>query len=480
MAQVQLVQGAYEARSVIANAQRCINLYPEQNTKDAEVPYTHYCTPGLVALCQGLNAEVRQLYTSSNGLLFAVIGNLVYYVPNNFVLQQIGAISSQSGLVSMYDNKFVMIILDGGATGWQVDLGTLTFSVFNPTNFLGGNQVRYLDTFLMTSVQGTSPSNPGTIQSSDSNAATYTASPVAVATTTGDSDLMQIIEVVHREIWVFGKRTTEVWSDVGAYPFPAQPIPGVFLQHGITALRSLAKWGLNVFWLSEDNNGQALIMKGGPSYQADIVSTPAISDTIGKYTRIDDAIGFCYQQGSHIFYVLTFPTANATWVYDLSTQLWHERGWLDNNGVLGRHRANCVAHAYNKVICGDWQNGTLYNWDLEAYTDNGQPIQRLRSFPHLLNQGKRVSYRMFMADIEVGTELDPNVNPQLTLQWSDDRGVTYNNGMMQTLGPSGAYRTMPTWYRLGFARDRVYQLSWSAAAATALNGAWVEVEAMET
>lgn len=471
MAQLQLVQGAYEARSVIANAQRCINLYPEQNTKDAEVPYTHYCTPGLTLLAQGIVAEVRQLYTASNGLLFAVIGNIVYYVPDNFVLQALGAITSQSGLVSMYDNKVTLIILDGSTQGWSVNLTSLQFDVFIPANFEGGNQIRYIDTFLVSSTQN------GNIQSSNSASTSYEA--LAVATMSGDADQLQIIDVVHKEMWSFGRRTTEVWTNVGAFPFPFQPIPGVFLQHGIAALRSLAKWGLNIFWLSQDNNGQALIMQGS-AYKADIVSTPAIADAISKYSRIDDAIGFCYQQGAHIFYFLTFPTGNATWCYDLSTQLWHERGHLDENGNINRHRANCVAFAYNKTVVGDWQNGKLYNFDLNNYTDEGDAIMRLRSFPHLVNDGDRVSYTNFMADIEVGTDIDPTSNPQLTLRWSDDRGVSFGNGLQQSLGRTGQYRTVPSWSRLGFARDRVFELSWTAAAATALNGAWIQVEKMET
>ena len=471
MPQLQLVQGAYEARSVIANAQRCINLYPEQNTKDAEVPYTHYCTPGLTTLAQGIVAEVRQLYTASNGLLFAVIGNVIYYVPDNFVLQQVGTIASQSGLVSMYDNKFTLIILDGSTQGWSIDLESLQFDIFNPSNFVGGNQIRYIDTFLVSS------SLNGNIQSSDSASTNYTA--LSLATMSGDADQLQILDVVHKEIWSFGYRTTEVWTNSGAFPFPFEPIPGVFLQHGCGALRSLAKWGLNIFWLSQDNNGQALVMQG-TAYKADIISTPAIADAIGKYGKISDAIGFCYQQGSHIFYMLTFPEANATWCYDLSTQLWHERGYLDENGNLVRHRANCVAQAYNKTIVGDWQNGKLYQFDLDNYTDDGNPIMRLRSFPHILNDGDRVSYTNFMADIEVGTEINPSIDPQLTLRWSDDRGVSFGNGLQQSLGRSGQYRTMPSWNRLGFARDRVFELSWTAAAATALNGAWIQVEKMET
>ena len=187
MPQLQLVQGAYEARSVIANAQRCINLYPEQNTKDAEVPYTHYCTPGLTTLAQGIVAEVRQLYTASNGLLFAVIGNVIYYVPDNFVLQQVGTIASQSGLVSMYDNKFTLIILDGSTQGWSIDLESLQFDIFNPSNFVGGNQIRYIDTFLVSS------SLNGNIQASDSASTNYTA--LSLATMSGDADQLQILDL---------------------------------------------------------------------------------------------------------------------------------------------------------------------------------------------------------------------------------------------------------------------------------------------
>jgi hypothetical protein len=46
---------------------------------------------------------------------------------------------------------------------------------------------------------------------------------------------------------------------------------------------------------------------------------------IQSYGNITDAIGYTYQQDGHPFYVLIFPSAEATWVYDVSTQLWHER-----------------------------------------------------------------------------------------------------------------------------------------------------------
>ena len=82
--------------------------------------------------------------------------------------------------------------------------------------------------------------------------------------------------------------------------------------------------------------------------------------------------------------------------------------------------------------------------------------------------------------MEVGTIQDPSDDPQVNLRWSDDRGVSFGNGLQQSLGHSGDYKTIPSWNRLGMARDRVFELSWTAPAATALNGAYVDVEKLET
>lgn len=43
---VPLKLGAYEAKSIIANAQRCVNLYVENNPEDSPFPTTHYLMPG--------------------------------------------------------------------------------------------------------------------------------------------------------------------------------------------------------------------------------------------------------------------------------------------------------------------------------------------------------------------------------------------------------------------------------------------------
>jgi hypothetical protein len=64
---------------------------------------------------------------------------------------------------------------------------------------------------------------------------------------------------------------------------------------------------------------------------------------------------------------------------------------------------------------------------------------------------------------------------QLFLDWSDDRGHTYGNPVPQTLGGTGEYVTSVQYQRLGYARDRVFRLTWTAAVRTALQGAWIEL-----
>lgn len=68
---------------------------------------------------------------------------------------------------------------------------------------------------------------------------------------------------------------------------------------------------------------------------------------------------------------------------------------------------------------------------------------------------------------------DPE-RPMVFLECSDDRGRSYGEPVGQSMGRTGEYRTSVQWRRLGMARDRVFRLSWSVPAPTALQGAWLE------
>jgi len=305
--------------------------------------------------------------------------------------------------------------------------------------------------------------------------------PLDIAGKTGSADNIVTLAAIHGELWLIGELTSEIWANTGAADFTFGRIQGAFVDHGCAAPYSLAKQDVFLFWLTQDREGNAVIVKSA-GYGVQRISTHAIEQDIQTYAIIEDAIGYCHQNEGHAFYVLTFPSANKTWVYELSTGQWHERGSVDSNGVIIRHRANAFAFAYGKGHVGDFQNGALYVYDQNFYLDGDQPIPRIRTFPHVVGNGNRIEFTVFTADIEVGQTggipaADP---PMISLRWSNDRGATFGNPVMQPMGATGQYLVSPQWRRLGMARDRVFELSWSAPVKTSLNGAWIGNEGAET
>ncbi|PYE21334.1 hypothetical protein C7410_115177 [Paraburkholderia silvatlantica] len=466
-----LVTGAYQAKSLAAEAQRCVNLYMERNPQDSPFPYTCYLTPGLtplVSVAPTLGSGWRGLYFASNNQLYGVCGSSVYSISSAWVATFLGDITSHSGPVAMVDNGSYLVIVDGSPNGWTVKLAANTFAPLASTGFLGGNTVAFMDGYLVLN-------SPGTNEWYISTGNEIVFDPTQFASKSGAQDLLAGLAVTKRYIYLFGQQTTEVWFDAGDTPFPMDRLPGVFMQFGCTSAASIAQMDGDLYWLAQSPQGDAIVCRS-VQFNAKQISTFALANEMTNYGDLDQAIGFTYQFEGHFFYVLTFPETDVTWQYDLSTEQWNQLAWADSNGVLHRHRASCFASAYGSPVVGDWETGQLYLWDQDNYTDNGAPIVRIRSFPHGVDDSSnRIHYTEFIANFEVGNGAG-NVRVPVSLRWSDTRGVSWGNPVMRSLGMEGEYLKSVQWRRLGMARDRVFELSWSAPCKTALLGAWVDAQ----
>lgn len=471
---VPLTGGAYAAKSLIADAQRQVNLYGEQNPQDAAAPFTYYPTPGLTLISTPpVAGECRAIYTASNGKRYDVVGYSVYCVDSSGTYAFLGSLSSDSGPVSVVDNGTYAFLVDGSG-GYTIDISTNLFAPCGDPSFYGADKVDYVDGYFIFN----KPDSPQFYISLYNDIAFDS---LDIASKSTYSDNLVTLAVMHREIWLFGEQTTEVWYNTGSSDFTFGRMPGVYIEHGCAAKHSVAKIDLALFWLSKDLQGQGCVF-AGKNYAAERISTHALEAEFLTYSRIDDAIGFSYLQGGHAFYVLTFPTANKTWCFDTATGQWHQRGYLEADGSISRHRMNCYSFNGGRNLVGDWQTGNVYALDPNAYTDNGNPILCVRSFPHISgSDGNRVLFRQFVADMEVGNGLPGDADdPEIRLRWSNDRGRSWGNAVTNTLGKAGEYLTSIQWQRLGYARDRVFELSWSAPVKTALNGAWVDVSRART
>lgn len=460
-----LLTGAYQARSLIASAQRCVNLFPESNPQDSEFPTTHYSAPGLQLLAVAPTKAFRGLYTATNGDLFAVIGSSVYFIDTSYVFHALGNTDNAQNAVSMIDNTLTLVIVDGTHGGYTVDLTTHEFALIDDDAFYGSPRVSILDDFLIFN-------QPGTRQFYISGALAVTFDSLDIASKNGQPDLLIASAVVNHQIWLFGQRSTEVWYNSGAADFTFERYPGVFIQQGCIAPASVATIDTVIFWLSDGADGDGMIFRNN-QMTAQRISTHAIEQEIQSYSRIDDAIGYCYQRDGHAFYVLTFPTADKTWVYDIATGQWHERLWMDANGALHRHRGNCFARWQGKHIVGDWESGNLYELTPNATDDAGALMLHVRSWPALSDEKKRITLERFLLDMEVGEIPVDQDEPQVRLRWSDTRGRTWGNAISRGLGPRGKFDNLVQFNRCGQSRERVFEVSWSASVKTALNGGYV-------
>jgi hypothetical protein len=308
-------------------------------------------------------------------------------------------------------------------------------------------------------------------------------SPLDFASAEGSPDGIVAINVDHREVWVFGTDSIEVWYDAGLADFPLQRIQGAFNEIGCVATFSVAKLDNGLFWLGCDARGQGIVYRAN-GYTGTRVSTHAIEYAIQSYGNISDAIAYTYQQDGHAFYVLTFPSANATWVYDVATQAWHERaGW--DNGSFTRHRSNCQCNFQGEIVVGDYENGNIYALDLDTYADNGGIQKWLRSWralPTGTNNLKRSAQHSLQLDCESGVGLNngQGSEPQVMLRWSDDGGHTWSNEHWANMGKIGQFFRRVFWRRLGMTlklRDRVYEVSGTDPVKIAIMGAQLDVTA---
>lgn len=466
MTRVSLAGGSYEARSLIAGAQTCINLLQEVIPQAEGEPsgMAHYPTPGLALRATFGSGGWRALYRASNGVLYGVNGQQVVRIDSGYAFTLLGTMVSATGPVSLSDNTVNVLIVDGTAAGYSLTMASNAFATISSPAFYGGNKVDLIDGFFVLN-------RPGTNQFYLSNNIDITFDPLYIAAKSHLDRIVSLI-VVRSELWVYGERTTEIYQDVGASDFPLQR--AALIEYGCAATASVAKGDGKTFWLSRSAEGKCIAVVG-EAYQAKRISTHAIERVFqDSYAVISDAIGYIYQLGGHMIYVLTFPTAGATWAYDLASGLWHQ--W--QYGLGERHRGSCYVNWSGLPLIGDYATGSLYQLDLNSYTDAGNPIRRQRAFPHMTHGGDRVFYQCLVIDMQTGVAAVGSTDTLLTLEWSDDRGATYVGTQTTDLGVANRTGKLLSlqFQRLGMARDRVFRLTWTMPAGTALLGAWVDVK----
>jgi hypothetical protein len=409
----------------------------------------------------------------------------------------LGTIITALGTGSGGTGTYTLSVASTVAVG--VTMYGLNFSVLPSTDgaFSGANTVDVIDNYIVYN-------NPTTQQWGSTDLLSPISPQTSYSLKDGAPDDLVALIVDHREVYLMGEISSEVWTDVGTVPFPFQRIPGTSTQHGIAAPFSLARLGNSFAYVSRNNRGQSQIMQMS-GYLPQRISTHAVENTLANQ-YVGDAIAWTYQLEGHEVYVVSFPSLELTWAYDMATGMWHKWLYTATDSTYQRHRGNCCATFQGLVIVGDYENGKLYELDKTNYTDDGQNVRRLRRAPHLVTEFQRQYFDELQIQFQpgVGTTglsrvlqgVDANTiylgstytitadatltieaektyilatqqvsntqttdNPQAMLRWSNDGGSTWSNEYWTSVGQMGKYKNRAIWRRLGMARDRIFEVS---------------------
>lgn len=445
-----------------------MNWYPESVEAQGKSQIVMYPTPGLSFFAALPGSPVRGEY-EFNGRMFAVSGGNFCEVYADGTFKQYGTVANNGGTVTMEANQANQLAICSGGNIYIFDIANLLFSgpiagLLEPVSML-----TFCDGYFLALLANTGRFQISTLLDGTSwpglqvnKVSVFAENPIAIAWD-------------HREIWLAStKRATGYYNSGSTSIF--DPLgPSAYIEAGIGAKFSAVRMDNTLFWLEAAERGGG-IARRAQGYTPVRVSNHAVEYQWSKYSTITDAIGYSYQDQGHTFWVLYFPTANATWVYDVATQMWHERGYWDTTaGAYTAHRSRCHAFCFGKHLVGDWKTGNIYDMEIPGPNgsggwnfadDNGTNIRRERISPPVSKENERIRHARLQIDLEPGLGPQPPLtdgngnarSPQMAVSWTDDGGHTWSNEHMLSAGQAGKYRTRAILRRLGESRVRSYKM----------------------
>lgn len=460
---IDLLGGTYDHRFKDWNSQRTVNWYPQISPEQEKGKTRMSLLPrrGLTEFASATGQCVRNMFTArtlTQERLFAVIDTNLYEIFYDGTATLRGAMgnltSGTKSRVYMEVNNNGELMIQDPRAGYVYDLGTDVLTQITDSDYPGGNTLAYADGYFIIS------DSNGRVSFSELGQGTVWGG-FNFFTPSFKPDRTKAVATFREEIYCFGDETIEVYINDGDTPFIRQARTSIY--YGLTARDSIAAWHGGVFFLGKSRNGGSAVYMMGTNYSLDPISTTTISDKLNEFTN-EDAEGYvtCTKDGS-ILYHLHLPSLATTLVYDMTTELWHERQSVrpnpdaDGTYVDDMYRGKCYAQFKGMNLFGDWYSGKIFIED-DVATDDGL-VRRLRRIsPVLHNELKYISV--------YGLELDMNSgyaaigsDPSMTFKYSLDGGNTFEPEQVYRLGTTGGYDYKLEMRKLGTARNWVVDFS---------------------
>lgn len=476
--------------------ERCENLYLEiAQSTNSKAEYYLLKIPGLKRFSPIDVISVggaRGIFTSTNGRCFIVNGKRFYEILEDGTKIERAQLQSYAGQVSMAENGKLLMIVDG-VKGYIFRYADNNLSIITDEFFpgvqdgtLAPTDVTFLDTYFIVNIPNSNQYYWSTsYYTSDLNdtSVPYPEAPTDPATQPngywtplqsgqkiGKPDNIAGLINCNNFLWLFGYNSVEVHYDTGNYNGQLfARYQGAIINIGCNHPETIAVYANNVFWLGSDKDGTLGIFSNDGMSPVRI-STRGIEQMIETFDSTG-AEAYTYAQSGHAFYVLYFPSAKKTLVYDTVTQSWHERTkLLDSSGQITRWDGLYATNAFGRIIIGDVSTGCVYELDPFYYL-NDNPldtgynyIRCVKTTPISFDMGKNVRYNWVQVICNQGSGATINnqignaVDPSIQLAWSNDTGLTWSNERAAPIGKQGEYAKRSRVLSCGMGRNRVWRI----------------------
>lgn len=464
---IGLVGGSYQQRSLPFDAQRSVNLYPILDEQGAEVA-SMQGTAGLSSFASTGSGGIRGGFRSANGRVFFVSGSTLYETLSDGSSVSHGSLATSEGNISIDEDLNTLAICDGtklysftyaSDTFATVTASGLPSSVGFVTNIDGYFVVNENDSgrFFISAINDITSWNA-----------------LDFATAESKPDLLLCAKAAVGQLWLFGRKTTEIWTNTGASTFPFARISGAIMEVGILAPHSVQDIDNSIIWIGQDEFGDGIVYRA-TGFSPQRISTSPIERIIQSATSKEDIVSWAYQEDGHVFVVFTGGGLPTSLVYDLTTGFWHERAYLNTNGDFEQHLGYCHVFAFGKNLVGDRRNGTIYDMSLDYYSDNGDEIARERIYTHVIDESRRIRYNSLEIGFETGVGLQSGQgsDPQVSLQLSQDGARTWSNWITKTIGKVGKYQTKIVFRRLGISEILTFKVRISDPVKVNITGSYL-------
>lgn len=469
MSRFGLVGESYASQSQLADAQACFNWYVENmESSGSKAARVLYPTPGLILQATfpgGASRASATLEQTTTDRYFSVNGNKFYEGFSDGSFLELGTVENDSLPAWIAVGPTFLAITSGGHA-YSYNLTTGVFAEIDTTTGakLQGrcSQCGFTDGYFIYLLSNSNKWQISALEDASS------IDPLDIAQISVYADKVIGMLPDHREVWFFGSKASVAYYNSGNPFFPFDVIPSSYNEYGCEAGASPAKLDNTVFLTTKNKEGGKMAFKID-GYRFVRITNHAVETAWASYSTTSDAWSFAYQDQGHSFWVVNFPTADKTWVFDVATNLWHERGYF-SEGAYQRILAATHAFAFGVHLVGDRRNGNVYKQTIAALDDNAQPIRRMRRAATVGTMGVWMFGTKLELDIEVGQGPQPPLQngdgtfrgPQLMLRWSDDGCKTWSNERVFDCGQAGQYSIRVRFWQLGRwwgTKGRVFEIS---------------------